>query len=230
VRRVLRPEAFFAAASLAFAVTPASAGMLRCQSKTIVEGDFNKMKHAATRTAKAHKLDWSRPYVCMNPGRGRVWVDAFPETQGDGTILRPSALCTRDTGPWKCEINSNRVFRETLSIEGKSQPFEVFVPPTWAVDDIRKFVVRGFTAARELTSEQYCGGSGSPIQPDWAANVQKDLRDAVALRDEPIGGSIYDRPNATELVIGDISLQFSLHPPEVERKVLECWAIQIIVT
>lgn len=220
-----------ALACLAAGTTPARAGYLKCTSQKMTMSDFAPMKHAATRAAGVHVLDWHDVGACMNPGWGRAWIQAKPEPQADGSRLLITVWCERGPAPWTCVAYSRRWYAFTLALQGREQQFDLEIPENFSVEDARKVTARAFDRATTLTTAELCGAQPGRARTKQDDEAEARLRQAIAVRDEPMTGDIRDNPQGTLLSIDDeVSFLFSREPAAVDEKKFDCWGEIVVVT
>ncbi len=220
-----------AVACLAAGTTPAHAGYFVCASHKMTTSDYAPMKHAATRAAGIHVLDWHSVGTCMNPGSGRAWIQAKPEPQADGSRLLITVWCERGRNPWTCEAQVQRRYAFALALHGREQQFDLAIPENFSVEDARKFTARAFDRAATLTTAEECGAVPGRAGTKQDEETEQRLRQAIAFRDEPMSGDIEDSPEGTRLSIDDeVSFRFSREPAAVDEKKFECWGEIVVVT
>jgi len=223
---------FFAAIAACLPLSaPVDAGVLRCDSKTMSRRDYDFMKSTASKAARGHTIDWRSLRTCMNPGRGRVWMDAIEEPQADGSVHAPAISCERDHSPWKCEVEPIRLFRLSVPYNGREQPFVVQVPMDLEVEDIRVLTARSFEMAQRLTWKESCAVNSHGSPSDWDKYAEEGLREFFAPRDEPIWGWIQQEDDFTSFSIGlDISLNFSQAEKKASDKAFKCWERNLVIS
>jgi len=144
----------------------AHAGLIRCDSRTITAQDLRRATVAARRAAGESKLASGARSVCMNPGRGRVWYEAIVEPQPDGSIVHPHIVCTRQTGPWSCEMSRDRNAVITVRHTYVTPDFTFKLPLDVGLEDARWLVSRAFELAPGLLHSQQCGWKPEAGRPD----------------------------------------------------------------
>jgi hypothetical protein len=219
-----------AAAVIMLAPMPSNAQLLRCASKTITMSDYAALKGTANRAAVPHQLDWRRPSICMNPGRGRAWIDAHAEPQPDGSVIEPSVSCDRDTGRWHCEAGHRRTLKISLAIGGQPQAFDLAIPVGLNVEEVRQFISRVFGDAPALTYREACDATTDRRRTQWEIDAEQELHDAFKPRGGVISGAIMEDANATTFAIDSLEIRYSRKPADVAGRTLSCWTIVVVVT
>jgi len=98
----------------------------------------------------------------MNPGRGRLWFEAEPEPQPDGSVIKPHFLCTREIGPWNCEALQTRLATFDVIRGGVTHRVEFELPPDLAMTDARQIVPRAFELGPSVLDSQECRREPDP--------------------------------------------------------------------
>lgn len=205
---------------------PADAQMI-CRSHTMTAGDYRAMKAEAHRVAQGHELKVSS--VCMNPGRGHVWLDAQAEPQADGSEIRLAALCTRDPRPWKCELIRSRFFQFTLPLAGIGQTFHLQIPPQMDVADVRALATAAFEKGGSLSALDACGRPPDLADPKENEALDRDLRTTFSPGGTAFEGRIEDADGGMALSNDFYSLEFHRAIPGGEWQ-FSCWWAVVIIT
>ncbi len=227
----LRSAASIFTAFWLLGASQAHAGVLKCDSRRMSASDFNAVKSVARRAAGNHVLDWQKVSPCMNPGRGRVWIEAKAEPQADGSVVALALECLREARPWKCKILTRRWLKFSIPLAGREQQFVLDIPEHVSVEGVRRFTARAFETAGALTSLGYCGATPEDPPTSWDANAEVRLRETMALKGSPISGSIVEDAESTSLYLEDsVVLSFSRLPDDVDEKTFKCWSEIVVVT
>ncbi len=211
------------------AAMPARAGVLKCESRTMRATDYAAMKRAATKAAAPRMLNWSDPTPCMNPGRGRVWVNVRPAFQPDGTRIDSAVICMRESGPWKCEVESQRRYEFSLPISGRDQKFKLSIPIHLTADEARDFVAVAFEKAASITVQDACDRRSNEARTAQDDEYDRDLQATFAASDEPFEGSVAISNRGMTLSTNSYSLEFSRATPS-DPWIFRCWWEVIVVT
>jgi hypothetical protein len=212
------------------AAAPAKAALIQCDHHTMIKRDYDAMKSVATRAAGRHVLKLHEATPCINPGWGRMWIDAVEEPQSDGSVYLPHVLCNRETGPWKCEAWVNRILKFSVPIGGRDQQFALEIPPQFEVAEVGPLIQRAFQKEPSLTIHEHCGADPNAAPTKYDELEIENLRQAFAATGEPIEGSIEQDDQATTVEIDPIRLEFSRTPDKAAEKSFRCWSSFIIVT
>lgn len=203
------------------------AGLIRCDSRQITAQDFEKGKAAARRAAGASKLATSLPNICMNPGRGRLWFEAEPEPQADGSVVKRHFVCTREMGPWSCEALQTRVAHFDVMHDGASHAVEFELPPDLAMADARQLVTRAFELGPSVLDSQQCTRAPDPNVPDALPKKAFAPEDFDPTGDGD-GREILAEDNGDMAVInGTNGIVFSRSPDGTWT--FHCWSVWITV-
>ena len=219
-----------ALACVAAGMTPAQAGLRKCDSRTMIAADYAAMKNAATKAAEGHVLDWHQVRPCMNPGSGLVWIDGKQEPQPDGSRHEILATCQRAKGPWGCEVDVSRYLAFSLMLKDHEQKFDILLLHPFAVDDARRFVARAFEKAATLKARDNCGAKPNEAPTQWDLDEERTLADAIAPTESPIRGTIRQDAESIELLLFDIGIKYSRVPDAVDEKTFQCWTAYVVVT
>jgi hypothetical protein len=204
------------------------AGLLRCDSHRIAAQDFEQAKAVARRAAGTSKLVKQLPGICMNPGRGRLWFEAEPEPQPDGSVIRRHFVCTRDIGPWSCEALQTRLAQFDVIRDGSTHRVEFELPPELAMTDGRQIVTRAFERAPSVLDSQEClreKNSNLPAILTKKAFAPSDFDPTT----EDGWREILPQDNGDMAVVVDgNALVFSRAPDGTWN--FSCWYVLIVVT
>lgn len=206
---------------------PAHAGLRKCDSRTTTHTDYGALKRAATRSAARHVLDWKTASLCMNPGYGFAWVSARPEPQPDGTRVDIAAICDRDRGPWKCEVQSRRTYEFSTPISGREQKFALEIPLEMGVEEARAFAALAFEKGATITVLHACERPADEKRTAQDDEYDRDLHVKFSARDEPVQGAIQATERGMSFSNDSYSLEFTRASP-ADPWTFECW-FQVIV-
>jgi hypothetical protein len=220
---------FFSIALLALA-PHAQAQYLECASNRITAPDAARAFSSAKRAAGSLKVIKSSLGVCMNPGRGRAWLDAAPESQPDGSELRHALLCTRGTGPWGCELSTNRYATIDVDRAGTRRHVEMNLPKEFDIVLARRLVAHAFELGSGLKNSDECGAS--PVLPETTLTDQRlqETYDLFGGNVEDITGNIDVYPDGSLAVIVNDFMIFFTPPVDGGDWQFKCWAEEVVVT
>jgi len=204
------------------------AGMLECASHSISARDLASATAVARRVAGSSRLARSGRRVCMNPDRGRVWYEAVPEPQPDGSIVQPHILCTRERGPWGCEVLKDRTADIDVQHDGAKLTLKFQLPVDLDLGDARKIVAHAFEIAPSLLNSQECGWEPDPGNPDEGAKKAFKAGDFDPAK-TTYWKEIQPRPDGNLAVIFDGNgIEFS-HSPGGPNWNFSCWNVWIVL-
>jgi hypothetical protein len=208
----------------------ADAGQLKCSSHRLASADYAALKREARRAFGVHAIDWKSLHACMNPGKGRTWLQGVPEPQPDGTVYEPGATCMRDSGRWRCEVDVARRLLVTTDVGGSPRSFDLHLPLTWAVEDARRLLFRTIDLARKLSHQPICGapaGQAPGVAADelnWEAEVRQMPPET------PVESAIYEEDGTTSVSLNGLQFDFAGTVGDVDAREFRCWGEIVIVT
>jgi hypothetical protein len=228
VRRLRHSGLVLLIAGAGFLVSPAHAGLYVCNSRTMTSTDYVAMKHAATKTAAAHELDWSHVSPCMNPGSGRAWIPAKPEPQPDGTRVDFVAICERRQAPWKCQVQAQRRYTFSMPISGRRQEFELDLPMDLGVDETRAFVAQAFEEGATLSVFDACNRRADTPRTANDDEENRSLHDTFTAGEQLFQGSIEVGDGSMTLSTASYAFEFSRASPSDPWTFKCCWVVIVL--
>lgn len=206
------------------------AGYLRCDSEKMTARDATRALSAARIAAGSLEVVESSRWACMNPGNGRVTFDTKPVALPDGSELRNGVTCTRESGPWHCEIAANRYAAVEFESAGVSRKIDFSLPTDLDVGTAKWLVRRAFELGPTVQAAQECSSAPADFSPLLSERWLPGVRAAYSDPATNLYASVDRFPDGRIAVIVADSMIFFEPPTDGGDWTFACWSIQVVVT